>query len=429
MRYALGTVGVIAASVLLFVSAAMNWRFGFGLGKTELEAHILAAGSVGADGLKALLPFFVLWALKHRSFVQALAGVLVWAICTTYSMTSSLGFAALNRSDTMGERQLAATQYSDLRSQLKSVEAKLGWVPQHRSVAEVQADLNAAYNTRIKKGRDRGKTMAEVTKNFTATNWYSRKYGDKVLNLRKELAIARNAEKLDAQKATLMGKLENSSTKSVTTADPQVAILTQLTGFDAKHVQLGLVVLLSMLVEIGSGLGFFVVLGSGKEAKKVAKTISEGPVITEVATEVTAKPVVEAASVENRTVEAAPVAKTPAIAAPAAPDRVANDNAPSRKPAVPLISSNELKDYYVDRIEMQDGTSITASALYEDYCSWAEARNKEPMTLPAFGRQFGEIGIQKAKIAGRIRYINVKLKVNVDLKGVSKSPSRKAVAA
>jgi hypothetical protein len=420
MRYALGTVGVIAASVLLLVSAAMNWHFGFSLGKTELESHILGAGSVGADVLKALIPFLVLWAFKHRSWVQAFAGILVWTICTTYSMTSSLGFAAHNRADTVGERQIAATQYGDLRSQLKQVNAKLGWIPQHRSVAEVDADINAILDKRIKKGRDRGKTIGQVTKNFTNTSWYSRHYGEQVLNLRKELAIAKNAEKLEAQKATLSAKLENTSTKSVITADPQAAILTQITGLSTEKVQLGLIVLLSLLVEIGSGLGFFVVLGGDK-----AKTVkAKAKVDTEAIAEVEAVTVAKVEKVETK-VETK-VVTPPAEAAPA---KVANDNIPSRRPAVPLISSNELKDYYVDRIAMQDGTSITASALYEDYCSWAEARNKEPMTLPAFGRQFGEIGIQKAKIAGRIRYINVKLKSNDVSMEVPNSSNGRLLAA
>ena len=419
MRYALSTIGVIGAGVLLLVSAAMNYRFGFGLGKTELESQILGAGSVGADVLKALLPFFVLWAFKHRSWVQAFAGVLVWTICSTYSLTSSVGFAAHNRSDTIGERQIAATQYTDLRSQLKSVNTKLGWIPQHRSVAEVEADINAILDMRIKKGRSRGKTIGEVTKNFTSSNWYSRKYSGKVLNLRKELAIAKNAEKLEAEKATLAAKLENTSTKAVTTADPQVAILTQLTGVSAEKVQLGLILLLSMLVEIGSGLGFFVVLGGDKakeiriQAKAAAKAKAEVDAIAK-------KEIVEAKKEETRVVEKA-------VEAPAA--KAANDNISSRRPTVPLISSNELKDYYVERIEMQDGTSITASALYEDYCSWAEARKTEPMTLPAFGRQFGEIGIQKAKIAGRIRYINVKVKSNDVSAEVNNSSNGRLMAA
>ena len=434
MRYALGTVGVVAAGVLLFVSAAMNWTFGFGLGKTPLESQILGAGSVGADALKALIPFLVLYAVKHRSWVQAAAGILVWTICTTYSLTSSLGFAAHNRADTVGERTIAATQYGDLRAQLKHVNAKLGWIPQHRSVAEVDADINAILDKRIKKGRDRGKTIGQVTKNFTNTSWYSRKYGDKVLNLRKELAIAKNAEKLEAEKATLAAKLENTSTKSVITADPQAAILTELTGLSTEKVRLGLIVLLSLLVEIGSGLGFFVVLGGDRakairaQQKAEAKAIARAEAQAKAEAKAKAKAEVPAtAQVEK--VETKPEAEVVTSPAKATTANVANDNTPSRRPTVPLISSNELKDYYVDRIAMQDGTSITASALYEDYCSWAESRNKEPMTLPAFGRQFGEIGIQKAKIAGRIRYINVKLKSNDVSTEVSNSSNGRLMAA
>lgn len=421
MKYALGTVGVIAAGVLLFVSAAMNWSFGFGLGKTPLESQILGAGSVGADVLKALIPFLVLYAIKHRSWMQAAAGILVWTICTTYSLTSSLGFAAHNRSDTVGERTLAVTQYGDLRSQLKQVNAKLGWIPQHRSVAEVDADINAILDKRIKKGRDRGKTIGQVTKNFTNKSWYSRHYGDKVLNLRKELAIAKNAEKLDAEKATLSAKLEKSSTKSVTKADPQAAILTQITGLSIEKVQLGLIILLSLLVEIGSGLGFFVVLGGDKAKAIRIMEMAEAKARAEV--EAISGKMVEKVETKTET----NVVTEPVAEANSAP--VANDNIPSRRPTVPVISSNELKDYYVDRIAMQDGTSITASALYEDYCSWAESRNKEPMTLPAFGRQFGEIGIQKAKIAGRIRYINVKLKSNDVSLEVNNSSNGRLMAA
>jgi hypothetical protein len=403
----------------------MNYRFGYGLGKTELESQILGAGSVGADVLKALLPFFVLWAFKHRSWVQAFAGILVWTICSTYSLTSSVGFAAHNRADTVGERQIAATSYKDLREQLKSVNTKLGWIPQHRSVAEVEADINAVLDMRIKKGRYRGKTIGEVTKNFTRSNWYSRKYSGKVLNLRKELAVARNAEKLEAEKASLVAKLEKTSTKAVTTADPQVAILHQLTGVSSDNVRLGLILLLSLLVEIGSGLGFFVVLG-GDKAKAIRKQAkAEARAKAEAKVEAVADSKAESKTAEVRKEETAIVEKQ----AEAAPAKAANDNVSSKRPTVPLISSNELKDYYVDRIEMQDGTSITASALYEDYCAWAEARGKEPMTLPAFGRQFGEIGIQKAKIAGRIRYINVKVKSNDVSTEVNNSSTRRVMAA
>ena len=40
MRHALGVLGVMAAGVLLLVSAAMNWRFGYQLGTTEFDGFI-----------------------------------------------------------------------------------------------------------------------------------------------------------------------------------------------------------------------------------------------------------------------------------------------------------------------------------------------------------------------------------------------------
>ena len=49
MRHALGVLGVLAAGVLLAVSCAMNWRFGFSLGRTELDGQIYGAASAAAD--------------------------------------------------------------------------------------------------------------------------------------------------------------------------------------------------------------------------------------------------------------------------------------------------------------------------------------------------------------------------------------------
>jgi hypothetical protein len=48
MRHALGVLGVLAAGVLLAVSCAMNWRFGFSLGRTEFDGQIYGAASAAA---------------------------------------------------------------------------------------------------------------------------------------------------------------------------------------------------------------------------------------------------------------------------------------------------------------------------------------------------------------------------------------------
>jgi hypothetical protein len=103
MRHVLGLMGVVAASILLAVSAAMNYRFGFSLGKTAVDGQIYGLASAAADCFKALVPFFFFAALRNRMWSQALAAALVWTVVTGYSMTSALGHAALNRLDTSGK--------------------------------------------------------------------------------------------------------------------------------------------------------------------------------------------------------------------------------------------------------------------------------------------------------------------------------------
>ena len=149
MRHVLGLLGVLAAGVLLAVSAAMNWRFGFTLGKTELDGHIYGAASAAADCFKALVPFFFFAALRNRMWAQATASAVLWVVVTSYSLTSALGHAMLNRQDTVGSRAVDAAYYKDLRSELKSTEDRLSWVPQHRPALAVQSEIDGVKAHRV----------------------------------------------------------------------------------------------------------------------------------------------------------------------------------------------------------------------------------------------------------------------------------------
>ena len=136
-RHALGVLGVVAAGVLLAVSAAMNYRFGFSLGKTALDGEIYGAASAAADCFKALVPFFLFAAIRNRMWSQAVAAALVWTVVSAYSMTSALGHAALNRLDTTGQRAVDANTYKDLRADSKRAQDQLTWIPAHRPAETV----------------------------------------------------------------------------------------------------------------------------------------------------------------------------------------------------------------------------------------------------------------------------------------------------
>ena len=134
MRHALGLLGVLSAGVLLAVSAAMNWRFGYSLGMTETDKQIYGAASAAADCFKALVPFFFFAALRNKMWSQAAASAVLWVVVTGYSLTSALGHAALNRMDTSGQRAVDAAQRLALRDRLRRIlltRQRLRWLINH----------------------------------------------------------------------------------------------------------------------------------------------------------------------------------------------------------------------------------------------------------------------------------------------------------
>ncbi len=55
----------------------------------------------------------------------------------------------------------------------------------------------------------------------------------------------------------------------------------------------------------------------------------------------------------------------------------------------------------------KDGSYMTASAMHHDYHDWCDHHEEEPHKLTTFGRELGN-HLQKAKLGGRVRYLNVK---------------------
>lgn len=364
MRHVLGALGVLAAAILLVVSAAMNWRFGFSLGKTEFDAHIYGAASAASDVLKALIPFLILAAMRRRHWSQALGAMLLLVICASYSLTSSLGFAALNRSDTVNERAITAAAYKDLRAELQYLRDQMAALPQHRPVGVVESNID-----QMKQHRRWDSTVGCTN----ATVPQSIAYCEEFHGLEAELAAAQKAAKLDERVLAVRAELSDlRSAGPATQADPQAAILSNISGMGTDHVQLALIILVSVLVEAGSALGFYVALSHWRIFDDKSLGV---PAPVEVA--------------------APPRRALPALVAP--------DEA-----ELPY-ERTDVEMYFDERVEQSKESSVTALALFEDYCNWCDLKDKTPVSLPIFGRQFADLGVQKAKIGGRIRYIGIRL--------------------
>ncbi len=368
MRHVFGVFGCAAALMLLAVSAAMNWQFGYSLGKTEFDSQVFGAASIAADGLKALLPFFIFAAWRNRNWSQALGGAALWAVCILYALTSALGFAALNRSDTSGSRTIQTEKYEDLRAQLNQVSQQQSWIEKHRAAGMVAADIEGAkQNVRW--------TTSEGCTNATVT--LSREFCESYHRLQAELAAAKKDEVLQKQAAEIRAKLgEMDGRSAVKVADPQAAIISTLSGVDISRVEVGLTILITLLVELGSSLGLYVSTSTWR--------INDQP----------RRPVPE------------PVKVVEIIQPPLRPPYQLHQ---LHQPAQLALPKSDIEIYFEDRIRQDDGASVTALALYDNYCEWCETTARQPVGLPIFSRQLTDLGVQKAKIAGKIRYIGVRM--------------------
>ncbi len=398
MRHALGVLGVLAAGVLLAVSAAMNWRFGYQLGIAEFDRLLYASASAAADCLKALVPFLIFAAIKNKMWSQAIASTLVWVVVTVYSLTSALGHAALNRGDTSGKRANEVLTYQDLRADLKRAKSQLSWVPAHRPAAAVQSDLSNLENQR------RWKWTEGCT---SVTKAKSRLFCDNHAKLGAELASANEAAKLEARIADTQAKLAKLKGVTHSSADPQAAVLTKLAGIflpgvKVEDVQTALTIFIALLLEVGSGLGMYIAFSQWR--------------LNVVRPAFTAKTVERRADndilpLEAETIVAEDRKDLVATVTITKPGDEANDNIATPKLAAPSADTrSDVESYREEKIVDQAGSTLTATELYEDYCAWCEAHEKEPLALPTFGREFGDLGVKKAKVSGRVRYIGIALR-------------------
>ena len=443
MRHVLGVLGVLAAGVLLAVSAAMNWRFGFSLGRTELDGQIYGAASAAADCFKALVPFFFFAAIRNKVWSQAAASALVWVVVTAYSMTSALGHAALNRSDSTGHRAQSAQAYQDLRAELKKAEDQSGWIPQHRPYEAVQSAIEGHKAQAAWKWSNGCKDASSKTEQKFCQQFHA---------LNAELASASGAKSSNDRIVEIKSKIAAmEGSTALSDADPQAKVLTELAsaflpGVKIENVQMALTIFVALLLEIGSGFGMYVAFSQwrldDRQAPAAPKMVAAenttaaaavaAPVLTPAAVQ-TKKP--RSGANDNKSVDKAidaPVIEPVTIEAQIAEVRQPEVRAIEAKPAPAkrnIAPETNTERFYKENVEVQDGSSVTATQLYEDYCSWCETKNKEPSALPSFAREFADLGVKKEKVAGRVRYIGIALKSDLALEEATKPPLFDTVAA
>jgi hypothetical protein len=399
----------------------MNWRFGYSLGKTEFDGLIYGSASAAADCLKALIPFFLFAAIRNRMWSQAAASAVVWVVVTAYSLTSALGHAALNRLDTTGQRAQQAAVYQDLRADIKRMEAQVSWIPQHRPAATVASEMDGMRN-QLSWNRTKGCT--EVAGKFNRD--FCQKYHALSAEHANGVQAADLSSKISGAKAQV-AQAGGEGAAVMSEADPQAAMLAKIAnlvfaGLKVDDIQMALTIFVALLLEVGSSFGMYVAFSQWRlhdslalPAAVPAAAVARAPVAKSLAVEEEAE--VEVVMPQVASVPVAPPLAAPAIAAAAPPvpaviappAATANDNTNKALPVQRMVApESDVERFNKEKVETAEGATITATELYDSYCQWCEEQDKEPLALPTFSREFGELkGIKKAKIAGRVRYIGI----------------------
>src|SRR5262249_30701344 len=139
-----------------------------------------------------------------------------------------------------------------LRGELDQKQAQRAGLPTFRPAAVIAAEMSAAQQN---------PRWSATGHCLNATLTESRSFCDGYFRLQAEHATAEAAIQLDMElswlRQALAGAGESSNSE---TADPQLQVIAHILSLGEDTARLTLTILLSALVECGSGLGFIVVL-------------------------------------------------------------------------------------------------------------------------------------------------------------------------
>lgn len=346
-------IGGLVALGFVVVSTVMAARFGWELGASETDRYLYATAGGLADVLKALLPLFVVAAFFNGQYVRSVAAALVFVVFTAYSLTASFGLAAIQNSEKVSTQVAAEIALNDRRETLDMLVARRQTLGAVRAVGAIEADIAAAKLDRL---YDSSKQCTDAT----ATR--SRRLCQQIQELEAERASAATAPPLDAKIAAARAKLDAVDVAAATKeADPQAAALSRLSGQSQEFVRTALHGLIAVLLELGSGLGFYLVFGHHGRR-------------------------------ENRDNFHEPSQAIAPLAVESATDAITVEG-----------PGDAVQRFVLERIRPVQGERVSGSAMFAAYEAWCEAQGFEPLSSALFGRM---VPWRKERIGGRVWYLD-----------------------
>lgn len=243
----------LAALMFVGVSATMNALFLSSLGRTSVEAGLLAAISLAADITKLALPVALLRAASQKAWAEMSAAALMLTGVTALSLASGLGFTALTREAAQDARAAHADAVAARRADLQRIAAQLAAIETVRTTNVLTAEIAAAR-------RDR---KWQLTQSCSApTTSAGRVFCAEIAKLETALAEAGERNRLEGEQRQQRAALEAlTAAGSSVDADPQATAIAALLGIERSWPRVALVSSLTVILEVGSVL--LVLLATG----------------------------------------------------------------------------------------------------------------------------------------------------------------------
>jgi hypothetical protein len=389
-----------------------NLRYGLSLGKNPMDKATYATASVAADVFKMAAPLLALSLWERRFRVLGVMGLVLWLACLSWSMASAAGFVLSSRGEAIADRAAEVATRHGWEAKVERAEDQLATLGKYRPADVIKAELaSMAVAPRIwRRSRNCTDLMPEENRAACAP----------MLDLRKELAAAEAAERLETQLVAGRAQLATVAVAG-SVADPQASALAKLIGVDEATIRIYVALLLAALIEAGSALGFTLVSmatahnpppsapGSANTAHRRASAQHESA----------------RTSITRRVQTGLKVGSANLVASPESStgyrDRVPAE-LPSHAPGSKARGANQhatnadaLGRWIGERLKADVTARIPARDAYIDFCRWARVTDVEPGTETRFGRDFSariaDLGGKKMKRRDRAYYEGVGLTV------------------
>jgi hypothetical protein len=186
-----------------------------------------------------------------------------------------------------------------------------------------------------------------------------------------------NAELATAQEAkALQGRIDEVSLRlskmdaadALKSVDPQAEALAKIVALSPDTVRTGLAILIAALIELGSGLGFWLLMSPNEAEKK------------------------EPTKVEKRKRETA--RKTEA-----------QTSAPERAPEVRIVDQ-----WAGETVVRRKDNFVLAAEIRASFDAWCRNNDLTPVNATLFGRRMTSLNFKRKKVGGSIRYDGVVLR-------------------